>query len=660
MDHINSNNLSEFLADIQEMKWEIFEEISQTGEDGVSSLTTHAHGYWYYTVTDPETPYPRFCRSPKTTSKFKRRKLEEVTILDLNTEFAKWGVGQLGVNSISPSGRYLAYSLDTAGNELFTLQIKDIETGDIVCPKAVDTKAGGTWINDQEFLFIGANATGRRSKIQLLNTRSNGEPTTLYYEYDSRFSVDVGRTRSGKFVLLEAASATTSEYWYLDIHSKSRKFELYEARAEGVFYQLDHVVINGVDHWVYYIPDSENGPAIYIHPIAKDYANTPLEIWRARAGCRIKKLHVYEQFIVVEVSEAGGSRILRFECNSEQKPIAKFRSIKSFDASQKVELFSKCDWDTTQVDYLVESYFSPPVVERIDLNTFQSCLIQGSNKSIKENLGQYNAKTTVYESHDGVEIPVTILWNSHKRDNTKKPLFLYVYGAYGTVIEAGFSTSRLSLLDRGVVFAIAHVRGGGELGKHWHNAGRKLQKRNSFLDCISVIDGLIKEEWTTPGQIIIRGDSAGALIPSVLMNECPEYLLGIQMISPFLDPLSELKNQQSYLASREVDEWGDVSDPEIEDYIRSYSPIENLNDRVDCNVFLRISPNDPRVNYRCAMNWVSLVNERRNGCTVVVSDDKSFGHSGALNQIEIWENIAEEISWCLKLWDIGNSGQTFD
>jgi oligopeptidase B len=624
----------------------IVDEIRGRTRETDLSVPSRKGGYWYYVRTVEGGQYGIHCRvavradetDPPATADGTPPPGEEV-LLDGNALAAGREFFALGTFEVSPDGRRLAYSTDFTGDERFTLKVKDLDTGEVLPDEIPGTAYGTAWSADGSVLFYltvddawrpyrawrHAVGTGRHSDV------------LVYEEADERFWVGVELTRSERFVLVGSHSKVTSEVRAIPAHAPTAEPVLVAPRRHGVEYSVEH---HGHRFLVLHNDGAEDFALAYT---SADNPGEWVELMGPQPGTRLESVDAFARHLVISLRRDGltGLRVLG-DGSTDTYDMEFPESIYS------VGLAGNPEYDTGTVRIAYTSLITPDAVYDVDLVTRSMTL-----RKQKPVLGGFDPAD--YEqfrewavADDGTRVPVSIVARRGTPRDGTAPLVLYGYGSYEISMDPWFSIPRLSLLDRGVIFAVAHVRGGGELGRRWYTEGKLLAKKNTFTDFVACAQTLVKGSWTAADRLVARGGSAGGLLVGAVANLAPEDFAGIVAQVPFVDPLNTMLDPSLPLTATEWEEWGNpIESAEVYAYMKSYSPYENVADRRYPAILAVTSLNDTRVLYDEPARWIARLRATAPGGTYLLKTEMEAGHGGPSGRYDAWREEAFVTAWIL-------------
>ncbi|CAN7148869.1 MULTISPECIES: S9 family peptidase [Pseudomonas] len=633
------------LADQAELRETLFQEIKGRILETDLSLPSPWGPYLYYTRTTAGDEYPRHYRCPRPADdSLSVDESREQLLLDPNV-LAGGGFFSLGAFSISPDHQRLAYSLDTTGDEIYTLFVKELSNDKVSELSFADCDGSMTWANDSLTLFFGElDDTHRPHK--LWRYRLDGTAAEeVFHEPDGRFFLHCYRSSSEKQLILSLGSKTTSEVWVLDAAQPQRPFTCLAPRVENHEYDVDHGLLDG--QWTWLIRSNRDGINFALYQAA-DTGVAPTEAdWQNLIPhsdtVMIDGLSLNAGAMTLSLRE-GGLPII--EVHPQGLPAYR---VQLPDAAYSLHVQNSLEFVSDRIRLRYEALNRPAQIRQLDLAS-------GAQVVLKQTpvLGPFDADAYVSQrlwatAPDGTQVPISLVV---KREALGQPvpLYLYGYGAYGESLDPWFSHSRLSLLDRGVAFAIAHVRGGGELGEAWYRAGKQEHKHNTFSDFIACAEHLISNGFTTAEQLAISGGSAGGLLIGAVLNQRPELFKVAIAEVPFVDVLNTMLDPDLPLTVTEYDEWGNPEEPDVYDRIRAYAPYENVSAQAYPALLVIAGYNDSRVQYWEAAKWVAKLRATKtDDSPLLLKTELGAGHGGMSGRYQGLRDVALEYAFVLKV-----------
>ncbi|MFL0275686.1 S9 family peptidase [Mycobacterium sp. SMC-19] len=647
-------------AHLEPLRQDIFDEIKARTKETDLSVPARRGDWWYYARTFEGKQYGVHCRCPVSSpDDWDPPQLEEATeipgeqvLLDQNAEAEGHDFFALGAASVSPDSRVLAYSVDVVGDERYTLRFKDLSTGELLADEIAGIGAGVTWATDNQTVYYTTVDEAWRPdtvwRHRIGNPADSAEQ--VYHEADERYWLSVGRTRSDAYVLIAAGSSITTEVRYADAADSHAAFTVVLPRREGVEYSVEHAIIGGQDQFLMLHNDGAVNFTLVQAPVSDPAAQQTLIA--GRDDVRLDAVDAFAHHLVVGYRAEGLPRIQLWPIGADgdlQPP----QEI-TFDTELTSSgLATNPNWDAPKLRVGATSFITPVRVYDIDLATGERTLLREQPV-----LGEYRSTDYVeYRdwayAEDGTRVPVSIV---HRAGiEMPAPTLLYGYGAYEACEDPQFSIARLSLLDRGMVFAVAHVRGGGEMGRLWYERGKLLEKKNSFTDFVAVGRHLIDAGVCRPGHLVAMGGSAGGLLMGAVTNLAPDLFAGVVAQVPFVDPLTTILDPSLPLTVIEWDEWGNpLDDKDVYFYMKSYSPYENIASREYPPILAMTSLNDTRVYYVEPAKWIAALRHTKTDINpVLLKTEMNAGHGGISGRYERWKEIAFSYAWLLAVVGCG-------
>ncbi|WP_277590581.1 S9 family peptidase [Pseudomonas chlororaphis] len=636
------------LADQAALRETLFQEIKGRILETDLSLPSPWGPYLYYTRTTAGDEYARHYRCPRPADdSLSVDESQEQLLLDPN-ELAKGGFFSLGAFSISPDHQRLAYSLDTSGEEVYTLFVKELSSGKVSELAFADCDGSMTWANDSLTLFFGElDDTHRPHK--LFRYRLDGTAAEeVFHEPDGRFFLHCYRSSSEKQLLLSLGSKTTSEVWVLDAAQPQQAFTCLAPRVEHHEYDVDHGLLDG--QWTWFIRSNRDGINFALYQ-APDLGTVPSQAdWQNLIphsdSVMLEGLSLNSSAMTLSLRE-GGLPII--EVHPEGLPAYR---VQLPDAAYSLHVQNSLEFVSQRIRLRYEALNRPAQIRQLDL-------AGGAQKVLKETpvLGVFDPDAYVSQrlwatAVDGTQVPISLVI---KREALGRPapLYLYGYGAYGESLDPWFSHARLSLLERGVAFAIAHVRGGGELGEAWYRAGKQEHKQNTFSDFIACAEHLIAQGLTTSEQLAISGGSAGGLLIGAVLNQRPELFKAAIAEVPFVDVLNTMLDPELPLTVTEYDEWGNPEEPEVYARIKAYAPYENVEAKAYPATLVIAGYNDSRVQYWEAAKWVARLRATKtDDHLLLLKTELGAGHGGMSGRYQGLRDVALEYAFVFKILGI--------
>lgn len=650
------------LAHLEAQRARIFDEIKARTKETDLSVPVREGSWWYFSRSFEGKQYSVHCRAPiagpddwtpPAIADGAEVPGEEI-VLDGNVEAEGHDFFSLGTFDVSADGRFLLYGVDVEGDERYTLRIRDLTTGEDLPDVIEGTGGGATFGADARFVFY--PTVDESWRPDTIWRHAVGEPTSadsvVLHEADERFWIGVGLTRSRRFLVIEIGSKITSETLLLAADDPSGEFRAVWPRRDGVEYDVEHAVVNGEDRLLISHNDGALDFELVEEPAdlslsASERAEQRRILLPHTPGTRIEGVDAFAGQTVLSYRRDGLTRVGLLDIGSAGP--AELREIAFDEPVYDTGLSGNPDWRQPAIRVVFTSFITPATVLQIDVGDGTRTVLKQQAVLGGYDPARYQQRREWARAGDGTLIPLSLVWRTDAADpdSAPAPLLLYGYGSYEASIDPGFSIARLSLLDRGVVFAIAHVRGGGEMGRSWYENGKTLTKRNTFTDFVDCARHLVSAGFTTPDRMVAQGGSAGGLLVGAVANLAPELFAGILAQVPFVDALTSILDPSLPLTVIEWDEWGDpLHDPEVYAYMRTYSPYENVLAGVAYpRILATTSLNDTRVLYVEPAKWVARLREV--GADALLKTEMSAGHGGVSGRYERWHEVAFEYAWLL-------------
>ncbi len=644
MDYLAAENdyYKAVTADLREFEQKLFEELKARFKDEDESVPYYYKGWYFQTKYPKGREYPVFLRW--------RNESDKEIFFDANERAEGHEFYAPGGLRISPNDRWLAFAEDFRGRRLYQIRLKDLESGRIIEGEVLTNTTGSVvWQNDSKaFYYVKKNpVTLRAEKVyKHYLGRPVEEDILVYEENDPEYDVHVSKSKTEDFIFIVIAANTSTEYRLKDARIDRDDFVLIKPRRKNIEYYPYHIKDNR-----FLVVTNEDGATDFkiVHAILKEgkleYQDGFLP---HRQGILLEEIEVFRDRIVLTERENGLTRIRLLSLDKKTDFYIPFD-----EETYTVYLGTNPDPDAKAFRYVYNSMTTPSGVLEYDFESGERRVLKEDEiPGGKFNKNNYDSKRIWVPGRDGARIPVSMVWNKKIDLRAGNPLLLYGYGAYGITIDDNFSKNRLSLLDRGFIFAIAHVRGGEYLGRKWYEEGKLLKKKNTFHDFIDVAKYLIKEGYTSAEQLYAMGGSAGGLLIGAVLNMAPELFHGAVAQVPFVDVLTTMLDESIPLTTGEYEEWGNPNEKVYYDYIKSYSPYDNVKPQVYPHLLVTAGYHDSQVQYWEPAKWVAKLRHEKSGENILLlHTDMKTGHSGAAGRFESLKDTAREFAFVLDLAD---------
>ena len=641
IDYLNQENdyYKKMTAHTAQLQKDLFAEMKSRIKEDDASVPYFYNGYFYITRTEKDKDYPIYARKKGNLD------AQEEILIDCNEMAKGHSFFQMGGMSVSPDNKWLVFSSDVVGRRIYSIQILNLENHKLLSDKIENTDGGMAWANDNATIFYTTQdkITLRSDKVfkhKLGADAKNDE--MVYFEKDETFSLDISKTKSKKYLVIESGSTLTTEYQILLADNPDGKFKIFQKRVRGLEYSISHFE----DHF-YILTNKDKATNFKLMQTPENA--TIKENWTDliahNQDVLLEGIDIFKHFLVVTERSNGLTKIKIIPWKGKPAYYLPFES-----ETYTAYCSSNVDFDTDILRYGYQSMTTPSSI--IDFN------MQTKTKKIKkeqEVLGDFDKKNYTEQriwatATDGTKIPISIVFKKGLQKNGKNPLLQYAYGSYGYSMDATFSSTRLSLLDRGFVFAIAHIRGGEDLGRQWYEDGKLLKKKNTFTDFIACSKFLIDQKYTSSSHLYAEGGSAGGLLMGAIANMAPELYHGIIAQVPFVDVVTTMLDETIPLTTSEYDEWGNPNQKKYYDYMKSYSPIDNVGAHEYPNMYVSTGLHDSQVQYWEPAKWVAKLRATKTDKNIIFLDtNMDAGHGGASGRFEALKELAKEFSFLLDL-----------
>ena len=641
--HLEAENAytAEATKDLQPFVEQLYREMLGRIKQTDLSVPVQRGGYFYYSRTEEGKQYSIQCRRKNVPEA-----LEEV-LLDANELAKEHKFVGLDAFEVSDDGNLLAYTIDYTGFRQFSLQVKDLRTGQLL-PDTTGRVTSVNWAADNQTLFLTTeDATTKRSNQLLRHVLGEKAFEAVYEEEDELYDIALRKTRDKKFLLLEITSKDTTEVRFLPSDQREENWKAFWPREKKHRYYLDHRAE------LFYVRSNRNAKDFQVLTVSQSERQTDEQkvFVPHQEGILIENIDLFRDFaVVLEKSEAlNRMRFYDFKTNE-------WSAIEFPEPVFSVFPGGTPDFESKTYRYTYQSFITPPSVFDYDLRSGKSQLLKQQEVLGGYHPGQYVSERLWITAHDGTRIPVSIVYKKGLKRDGQSPLLLYGYGSYGIGMSAAFSSSRLSLLDRGVAYAIAHIRGGDEMGEQWRENGMLMKKKNTFQDFIDCAEWLIQEKWTSPDKLMIEGRSAGGLLMGAVVNMRPDLFRAVHAAVPFLDVINTMMDASLPLTVGEYLEWGNPNEKDAYEYMKSYSPYDNLEKRAYPAMLVTTSFNDSQVMYWEPAKYVARLRTLRTDDRPLLLKTKMepAGHGGASGRYDRIKDTAFEYAWMLSQLGVTN------
>ncbi len=640
LDYLNAENAyaEAMMAHTKELQKQLYDEILSRIRQDDQSVPYKKEGYYYYTRFEQGKEYPVYCRK-----KYNLENPEEI-LLNVNEMAEGYEFFSLGTFDISTNQQLLAYSVDTISRRLYSIYIKDLLTGRIYPEIISNTSGSVAWANDNQTLFYVVKDEETLLPYQVYRHRLATDPSEdvlVYEEKDATFSTSCYKTKSRQFIMIGLFSSITTEYRFLDANDPQGGIRILSPRERGLEYYADHYAGH------FYIRtnlDAKNFRLMRT-PVESPGREHWEEVIPHRKDVLLEELEIFTHHLVLSEKSQGLSqlRIISWDQQSDH-----YLPFEEETYSAWISVNPEFDSDVLRFGYT--SLTTPVSTFDYNMGTREKILLKQDPVLGDFDPGNYEAKRLFAKAPDGVSVPISLVYRKGLQLNGQNPTWITGYGSYGSSYDPNFSSVRLSLLDRGFVFAIAHIRGGEEMGYEWYEQGKMLNKKNTFADFIACVEHLIATKYTDPDHIIINGGSAGGLLMGAVVNMRPDLFKGVIANVPFVDVVTTMLDEGIPLTTGEYDEWGNPHEKEFYDYMLSYSPYDNVEAKDYPAMLVTTGYHDSQVQYWEPAKWVARLRDRKtNDNLLIFKINMDYGHGGASGRFKRFEEIALEYAFALEV-----------
>ena len=642
IDYLNQENAyyENMTSHTKALQESLYEEMKGRIKEDDSSVPYFYNGYYYITRFETGQDYPIFSRKKGSLS------ADEEIMFNCNEMAKGHAYFKLGGLSISPDNKFASFGLDLVGRRIYTIQIKNLETNEILADKIENATGGSVWANDNKTIFYVRQdeVTLRSDKVFRHKINSDSAADVLVFdETDDTFNVSISKEKSRKYIVIGSGSTLTTEYRILNSDNPDGEFEVFQPRVRGLEYSISHYEDS---FYILTNKDKATNFKLMKTPENKTAKKYWVDLIPHREDVLLEDIEIFKNYLVVEERSNGLNHIRIMPWSGEPDYYLPFGS-ETYNAYTTTNI----DFDTDVLRYSYQSLATPSSVIDFNMKTKTKEILKEQQvlggKFDKENYIEERVWAT---ARDGVKVPISMIYRKGLEKNGKNPLLLYAYGSYGITMDAYFSSTRLSLLDRGFVYAIAHIRGGEDLGRQWYEDGKLLKKKNTFTDFIDCSKFVINEKFTSAEHLYAEGGSAGGLLMGVIVNEAPQLYNGVIAQVPFVDVITTMLDDSIPLTTGEYDEWGNPNNKKYYDYMLSYSPYDNVKAQKYPNMYVSTGLHDSQVQYWEPAKWVAKLRTMKTNDNLLFLDtNMDAGHGGASGRFEALKDLAKEFSFLLDL-----------
>ncbi len=641
LDYLNDENdyKEAAMKPTEGLQEKLYNEIVGRIKKDDSSVPYNYNGYSYYTRFEEGMDYPLYCRKKLT------EKSQEEVMLN-GPEMAKGhDYFSIAGREVSPDNEIIAYGIDTVSRRKYDVYFKNLKSGSILSDKLENTSGGAVWANDNKTVFYATKdpVTLRQDKIykHILGT-DQSQDELVFSETDETFSCFVYKSKSEKYLMIGSTQTLSSEYRYLDADNPNGNWKIIQPREKDLEYSVDHYM----DH--FYLRTNQNAKNFKLvkTPVTATAKNNWVDVIEHRDSVLLQGFELFKNHLVIE-ERLNGLRTIRIvNWNGENDHYIKFN-----DPAYLAYPTTNLDFNTNILRYGYTSLTTPNSTIDYNMDTKEQVVLK--EEEIQDptfSKDNYVSERLFATARDGVKVPISLIYKKDISRDSDTPLLLYAYGSYGNSTEPTFRSDRLSLLDRGFVFAIAHVRGGQELGRYWYEDGKLLKKKNTFYDFIDCGEYLVNQGFTSPQHLYALGGSAGGLLMGAIVNMKPELWNGVVAAVPFVDVVSTMMDESIPLTTFEFDEWGNPKIKEYYDYMKSYSPYDNVEKKAYPNLLITTGYWDSQVQYWEPAKWIAKLRELKTDNNLLIMDcDMEAGHGGASGRFKRYRQTALEYAFMMDM-----------
>lgn len=639
IDYLNKEN--EYTASVmrhtEKFQEDLFHEMKNRIKEDDQSVPYKANGYFYYSRYEKGMEYALNCRKKGSLES------EEEIIVDQNDRAQGHDYYSLGGLAITDNNKIVAIGEDVISRRIYKIQFKSLETDEMLNDVLENTTGSVTWASDNKTMFYSQkDETLRSYKIfrHVLGTPQE-EDVLVFHEEDTTFNTFVYRTKSKKFIIIGSGSTLSAEYRYVEAANPEEEFTMFQTREDEHEY--------GIAHYDGYWYVSTNWNAKNFRLMKTPEGETSKESWvdviAHREDVLLEDLEIFNDYLVLGERQDGLTNLRIIPWDGSEEHYIKFN-----DPAYMVYSSVNRDYDTHILRYGYTSMTTPSSVFDYNMETRKQELLKQQEIIGGYDVSKYESKRFMALARDGKKVPISLVYKKELKEPLGNPMLLYAYGSYGYSIDPGFSSTRLTLLDRGFVFAIAHIRGSQTLGREWYDDGKMMHKKNTFFDFIDCAEFLVKEQYTTPEHLYAMGGSAGGLLMGAIINYRPELWNGVVAAVPFVDVVTTMLDETIPLTTGEFDEWGNPKEEEAYHYIKSYSPYDNVEPRSYPNMLVTTGLHDSQVQYWEPAKWVAKLRDvKTDKNTLLMKTNMEAGHGGASGRFEGLKETALEYAFIFDL-----------
>ncbi len=616
----------------------LFKEMKGRVKETDESVPYFKNGYYYYQRTEEGQQYYKLCRKKGSLD------AKEEILLDVDKMAKGFAYYALGGASVSPDNKLLAYAVDTVSRREYVIQIKNLETGELLPDRIIRTSGSSVWAADNQTIFYTSKnpvtLLSEKIKRHTLGTSSESD-AVVYEEKDNTNYIGVSKSKNDKYIFIYSGGTLSSETRYIKSDEANAEFKVFQPRTKDVLYDVTPLE----DKFLIVTNDNARNFKVMETPLDKTGKENWKEFIPHREDVLIQGIDEFVHYLAISERKNGLTQLAIRNLQDNSQHYLDFG-----EAAYTVYPSTNADYNTDILRYGYTSLVTPSSTYDYNMKSKDKTLLKQ-----QEVLGGYDQENYVTERAmakvtDGTEVPISIVYKKGTKKNGSAPLLLYAYGSYGSSMDPSFSSSRLSLLDRGFIYAIAHIRGGEEMGRQWYEDGKMLKKKNTFTDFIDCGKYLIDQNFTSKEHLYAQGGSAGGLLMGAIINMAPEIWNGVIAQVPFVDVVNTMLDESIPLTTNEYDEWGNPNNKEAYEYMKSYSPYENIEAKEYPNLLVTTGLHDSQVQYFEPAKWVAKLRATKKGDNVILlKTDMDYGHGGASGRFDYLKDVALNYAFLFKL-----------
>jgi len=640
LDYLHAENAytKEVMKSTEDVQKQLYDEMVGRIDPTDESVPYLYNGYYYYTRFDKGNEYPYICRKKETLS------ASEEIMLNVPEMAKAYSYYDVGGTAVSPNNKVLGFAEDTLSRRIYTIKFKNLESGEILTDEIPGTAGNFVWANDNQTIFYSVRDAALRSFKIFSHKLGNStkDDVEVFHEADETFSCFVSKSKSQQYIVIGSGSTLTSEYRVLEANKPESSWKIIQPRIRGLEYQVSHF---GDHFYIRTNLDAKNFKLMKT-PVNKTEKENWKDVIAHREDVLLEGIEIFKDFLVVDERKNGLGQLRIMPWSGRDEHYISFE-----DEAYMVYTTTNMDFNTQILRFGYTSLTTPMSVYDYNMSDKSRVLLKQQKVIGGYNAEEYHSERFMVTARDGAQVPVSLVYKKSmfKKDGSS-PVLLYGYGSYGNTLDPYFSSVRLSLLDRGFVYAIAHIRGGQEMGRDWYENGKLLKKMNTFTDFIDCGDYLIKEKYAATNQLYAMGGSAGGLLMGAVINLRPELWAGVVAAVPFVDVVTTMLDESIPLTTGEFDEWGNPKEEAYYNYMMSYSPYDNLVKVSYPNLLITTGYWDSQVQYWEPAKWIAKMRTMTIGNNLLLLEtNMEAGHGGASGRFEQFKEIALEYAFLLKL-----------